>query len=64
MLTVKNVGSTPAFDVGIEFDKPLHSSIKENEDVRMLREPIPMIPHGRRFRATWESSFATIVWCT
>lgn len=56
MLTVENVGSTPAFDVVIEFDKPLRSSIKEIEDVRMFKEPIPMLPPGRRFRATWESS--------
>lgn len=56
MLTVENVGSTPAFDVVIEFDKPVRSSIKEIEDVRMFKEPIPMLPPNRRFRATWESS--------
>jgi hypothetical protein len=54
MLVVENVGSTPAFDVKIEFDKPLRSTMKEIEQVRMLREPSPMLPPGRKFRATWE----------
>jgi hypothetical protein len=56
MLTVENIGSSPAFDVVIEFDQPLRSSLKEIEDVRMFNEPIPMLPPERKFRATWESS--------
>lgn len=56
MLVVENVGNTPAFDVKIEFDKPLRSTMKEIEEVRMLREPSPMLPPGRKFRATWEVS--------
>jgi hypothetical protein len=56
MLTVENIGTSPAFDVVIEFDQPLHSSLKEIEEVRMFKEPIPMLPPGRKFRATWESS--------
>jgi hypothetical protein len=58
MLTVENVGSTPAFDVVIKFDKPLRSSMKEIEQVRMLQEAIPMLPPSRRLRAFWEDSSA------
>ncbi|MGH3788307.1 MAG: hypothetical protein ACRDRG_17580 [Pseudonocardiaceae bacterium] len=57
MLTVENIGKTPAFDVAIKFNEPLRSSMKEIEQVRMLREPIPMLPPGRRLRAVWEVSF-------
>lgn len=56
MLTVENIGSSPAFDVVIDFDQELRSSLKEIENVRMFKEPIPMLPPGRKFRATWESS--------
>lgn len=57
MLTIENVGSTPAFDVVVEFDKPLRSSMTNFEPVRMLQEPNPMLPPGRKFRAFWETSF-------
>lgn len=57
MLTVENVGSTPAFDVVVDFDEPPRSNLKEIEELRMLKEPIPMLPPGRKFRASWEVSF-------
>lgn len=56
MLVVENVGSTPAFDVKLDFDRPLQSNLGELHQVRMFNEPIPMIPPGRRFRVAWESS--------
>lgn len=56
MLTVENVGSTPAFDVVVDFDEPPRSNLKEIEELRMLKEPIPMLPPGRKFRASWEVS--------
>lgn len=57
MLTVENVGSTPAYDVRVQFDPNLRSSMNEIEKVRMFHEPIPMLPPTRRLRAVWEVSF-------
>ena len=57
MLTVENVGASPAYDIVLDSDPPLRSSLKEFESIRMLNEPIPMLPPGRKYRATWEVGF-------
>ena len=54
MLTLENVGATPAYSVTLESDPPLRSTLKDFESSRMLKDPIPMLPPGRKFRATWE----------
>jgi hypothetical protein len=54
MIVVENAGTSAAYDVSIEFDVPPSSALKEIETVRMLREPIPLLPPGRRYRAAWD----------
>lgn len=54
MLTVENVGVTPAYNVTVASTPGLQSTLKDFESIRMLNEPIPMLPPGRKFRATWE----------
>lgn len=56
MLAVENVGSTPAFNVAIKFDQPPQSRITDFRQVRMLQEPIPMLPPGHKFRVTWDGA--------
>lgn len=54
MLTLENVGATPAYNVTLASHPPLRSTLKDFESIRMLNEPIPMLPPGRKFRAMWE----------
>jgi hypothetical protein len=56
MFVIENVGTTPAFDVAVKFDPPPRSDIKDLDAVSILKEPIPTMPPGQRFRAYWESS--------
>lgn len=57
MLSVENVGKTPARNVRVQFREQPRSTLKDIEDVRMLKEPIPTMPPGQKFRAYWEPSF-------
>jgi hypothetical protein len=57
MLTVENVGVTPAYNVTLASTPPLRSTLKDFESIRMLNEPIPMLPPGHKFRAMWEVSW-------
>lgn len=56
MLSVENVGNTAAHNVKIDFEEQPRSTLKEIEQLRMLREPIPTMPPGQKFRASWESA--------
>lgn len=56
MFVIENIGMAPALDVIVEFDPPLQSEMKDLEAVTILRDPIPTMPPGQRFRAFWESS--------
>jgi hypothetical protein len=56
MLFIENVGRTPAFNVVVDVDPQPQSEIKDLEAVSILRQPIPTMPPGHRFRAYWESS--------
>lgn len=58
MLTLENVGRTPARNIEIAFDQPPRSTLKDIEAVRFVREPIPTMPPGQKFRAYWESALA------
>lgn len=51
-LAVRNIGSTPARDVVIEFDKPLQSPEEtvRPEKFAIFNSPIPMMAPGRRYR--------------
>lgn len=50
MLTVSNIGSTPATDIQIHFDKPLASPTEGLNANRfaIFSEPIPMLAPGRK----------------
>lgn len=48
MLSVENVGNTAAHNVKIDFEEQPRSTLKEIEQFRMLREPIPTMPPGSR----------------
>lgn len=56
MFRVENLGTTPAYNVRIEFDDAPRSEMRDLEDLRLLKEPIPTMPPGQVFRAYWESS--------
>lgn len=56
MFRVENVGTTPAYNVQIEFDEAPRSEMRDIEELRLLKEPIPTMPPGQVFRAYWESS--------
>lgn len=56
MFVIDNVGKSPAFDVVVAFDPPPQSEIKDLESVSMLKQPIPTMPPGQKFRAVWESA--------
>lgn len=59
MLAVTNIGSTPAKDVRINFDKPLVSPTKavNPESFAVFREPIPMLAPGRKIVVMFGSGF-------
>lgn len=49
-IVVRNIGSTPAFDVSVVFDKRLTSTIAQRkpfEDSSVFSKPIPMVAPGR-----------------
>jgi hypothetical protein len=56
MLVVENVGKVPAQNVRVQFDELPQSSIRELDDLRLLKEAIPTMPPGHRYRAYWESA--------
>ena len=56
MLVVENIGAVPAWNVRVQFDQLPHSSIRGFDELRLLKEPIPTMPPGHRYRAYWESS--------
>lgn len=60
MLVIENAGTTPAYDVTVAFDQSPQSTLHDLADVRMLVEPIPMIPPGRRLRAMWDQGFTVL----
>lgn len=57
MFNVENVGQRPAYNVTISFDQPPQSTLKDIENLRILREPIPTMPPRQVFHAYWESAF-------
>jgi hypothetical protein len=40
----------------VQFDEQPKSSFRELDDLRLLKEPIPTVPPGHRYRAYWESA--------
>ncbi|MCC5948231.1 MAG: hypothetical protein JJT89_07215 [Nitriliruptoraceae bacterium] len=58
MLVVENIGSVPAHNVRVEFDQMPHSSGRGFDELRLLKEPIPTMPPGHRYRAYWESALS------
>lgn len=60
MLTVQNVGNSPAYDVEMLFDPPVEESMMDGDDLLLLKEPTPMIPPKRTLRAAWESSIRVL----
>lgn len=56
MLVVENVGKVPAQNVRVQFDEPPQSTTRELDDLRLLKEPIPTMPPGHRYRAYWDSA--------
>jgi hypothetical protein len=55
MLSISNIGSTPATDVRIEFDRPLDSPTAGLNPNRfaVFAEPIPMLAPGRKINFTF-----------
>lgn len=56
ILSVENVGTSPARNVRIDFDEAPRSNLNEIERLRIFSEPIPTMPPRQKFRATWESA--------
>lgn len=57
VLAVENIGRTTAHDVRIQFDEGPFSTIGDIETAQFLREPIPTMPPGHRYRVNWELGF-------
>jgi hypothetical protein len=55
MLTVSNIGTTPATDIRIEFDRPLESPTRGMDANRfaVFSEAIPMLAPGRKINLTF-----------
>lgn len=57
-LVIKNIGTTPARDVTIAFDKPLRGSPAMQRDINKvasLTQPIPMLAPGREIKLAFDS---------
>lgn len=58
-IVVKNFGTTPAFDIELDFDEPLTVSptysLGDYEHVR-IPEVIPILAPGQEWRTTWDSA--------
>jgi hypothetical protein len=58
-IVVKNIGTTPALDVSIKFDKPLRTSSATRLDVNeasVFKAPIAMLAPGRAIRVVFDVS--------
>ena len=62
VLTIENLGRTLARDVTIRFDEPIEmSGFLESatpydvNEVRLLREPLPVLPPGKKIRVLFDS---------
>lgn len=52
LIEVRNIGSTPAYDVSVEL-QPTPEFVHKHGLARVFREPTPVLPPGHRLRATW-----------
>jgi hypothetical protein len=50
MLEIRNIGTTPARDIEVAFDKPLEASDDRRADFSIFDTPIPMMAPGRTVR--------------
>jgi hypothetical protein len=56
-IEIKNIGTTPAHDVRVTFDKPLETTLNNRPDLNeasVLKDPIPMLAPGRNIRLTFD----------
>lgn len=56
-IVVQNIGSTPAYDVRVTFDKPLQTTMtrgKDLQDIAIFTRPIPMIAPGRTIQVPFD----------
>lgn len=59
MITIENIGTTPAFDVALDTD-PTPALLHGEKALRVLHRPTPVLPPGHRIRTYWDNGFTIL----